>query len=370
MTRTARSVKSWLNGQLPKRKTVVRAALCGAIATMPMMFAVLVQRWYVALPFFAAIGTGLYYSGFTEDFLKQLRWMRRMSERGPVFKLARFVRRQYVRAKRRCYGNTLDVLPLPPMVVGTSVRTTNAAMLKWLVKPHSEFSMERYEVQLRLAAAAETKWEQLAAELEEPKHAAGPLTPDTDYEVRVRTHNSKGQSGWCCASFRTKQEPVEGGGTGPGYTWTQGGKKNDEVTVFVTLPPGTRARQLDVTVKPANLSITLLKADGQKETLVSGELFAPVKADDIEWELFEAKAGEKALKLLLLKQSVQGPFWASLVRGHPEVETSGMKKEPMSTEQMMEQLGELGIGAGGNGMAGMQQALMNGMGSAAEGLEG
>ena len=113
MTRTARSVKSWLNGQLPKRKTVVRAALCGAIATMPMMFAVLVQRWYVALPFFAAIGTGLYYSGFTEDFLKQLRWMRRMSERGPVFKLARFVRRQYVRAKRRCRCSVRTSLPAP-----------------------------------------------------------------------------------------------------------------------------------------------------------------------------------------------------------------------------------------------------------------
>ena len=44
--------------------------------------------------------------------------------------------------------------------------------------------------------------------------------------------------------------------------------------------------------------------------------------------------GGKQLKLSLLKKEQQGPFWACLVRGHPEVETNGMKKEPMSTEQI------------------------------------
>ena len=372
ITRAVRATRSFFYSQLPKRKMVVRAALCGAIATMPMMFAVMIQRWYVMLPFLAVIGALIYYSGIGEDVSKQLRWMRRMSERGPVFKLARFLRRQYVRAKRRYYGDALDVLPLAPTVVGTSVRTTNAAMLKWLVKPHSEFSVERYEVQLRPKESGESEWEQLAPALDEPKHAAGPLTPDTEYEVRVRAHNSKGQSEWCAASFRTKQEPKEGGGAGPGYAWTQGGAKNDEVAVRVALPAGTRARQMGVTVKPTTLSITLLQSDGQRATLVAGDLFAPVKADDIEWELVEAEGGAKELKLNLLKQNAQGPFWPCLVRGHPEVETSGMKKAEMSTEQLMEELGALGRAPGmmgGMGAGGME-AMMNAMGGGSGDMEG
>ena len=83
-------------------------------------------------------------------------------------------------------------------------------------------------------------------------------------------------------------------------------------------------------------------------------------------------AGGKQLKLSLLKKEPQGPFWPCLVRGHPEVETSGMKKAEMSTEQLMEQLGALG-GApgmmGGMGAGGME-AMMNAMGGGSGDMEG
>ena len=373
----------WLASLLPKRKILVRAALCGATASLPLLVIVTLQRWYVVLPFIAAIGRAIYKSDFGEDVRKQLRWMRRMSERGPIYKLMRFFRRQYVRGKRRHYGDAMDVLPLAPTVVGPSVRTTNAVMLKWLVKPHSEFSLERYELQLRSLAARAAEWQQLAAALEEAKHAAGLLTPDTDYEVRVRAHNSKGRSEWCVARFHSKQQPNGGGGgSGPGYSWAQGGKKGEEVTVHVALPAGTRAKQLSVTVMPTNLSITLQpSAGGDPQLLLAGELFAAVRADDIEWELVEVggeaggeaggPGGGKQLKLLLLKKDLQGPFWACLVRGHPEVETNAMKKEPMSNEQLMAQMQELGMGGSmGGSMDGMDskdskysKESGNGMGS-------
>ena len=69
----------------------------------------------------------------------------------------------------------------------------------------------------------------------------------------------------------------------------------------------------------------------------------------------------KQLKLSLLKKEPQGPFWPCLVRGHPEVETSGMKREPMSTEQIMEQMHELQGMGGLEGVPGMPG--MMGMGS-------
>ena len=206
-----RAVVGWFWSLLPKRKMVVRAALCGSMATLPLLFAATVQRWYVVLPVLAMLGMAVYKSDVGEDVQKQLRWMSRMSQRGPIFSLLRLVHRLYVRGKRRHYGDALDVLPLPPTVVGPSVRSTNAVMLKWLVKPHSIYSLERYEVQLRPKAGVAADWRQLAAALEEAKHAAGPLVPDTEYQVRVRAHNSKGKSEWCEAGFRTKQEPVEGG---------------------------------------------------------------------------------------------------------------------------------------------------------------
>ena len=359
------AVVRWFWSQLPKRKMVIRAALCGVMGTLPLLFAATVQRWYVVLPLLAMIGMGVYKSGVGEDVRKQLRWMSRMSQRGPVFSLLRLVGRLYVRGKRRLYGDALDVLPLPPSVVGPSVRSTNAVMLKWLVKPHSAYSVERYEVQLRPKAGAAADWQQLAAALEEAKHAAGGLVPDTEYLVRVRAHNSKGKSEWCEAGFRTKQEPVDGGGVGPGYSWAQGGRRGEELTARVALPAGTRAKQLSVSVMPTKLAVSLLPPSllpAERRPLLEGELFAAVRADEVEWEVVDAEvgaggeaggAGGKQLKLSLLKKEPQGPFWPCLVRGHPEVETSGMKREPMSTEQIMEQMHELGGMGGLEGVPGM-----------------
>ena len=352
------------NALIPKRKTFVRAVLCGMLAGLPLLFVLTVTAWRVMLPLWVVIGMAARWLGLTDDVRKQLRWMRKMSMRGPIPGLVRMGSRRYHRGKRWYYGDVLDVMPVAPTVVGTKVRMTNAAMLKWLIKPISETSREQYEVQLRPTVAAETEWAQAGSELIEQKLAVGDLQPDTEYAVRVRAFNSKGSSEWCEATFRTKQEPVDGGGTGPGYTWTQGGKKADELTVLVALPAGTRAKQLSVVIKPSHLSISLAPPTGGDRTaLVEGELFAAVKHEDIEWELSDEGAAGKKLRLALLKLNPQGPFWPSLVRGHPEVEVSGMKKPELSTEELMEQIAELQRASPGGmgGMGGMGGSMMDGM---------
>ena len=247
------AVVRWFWSQLPKRKMVIRAALCGVMGTLPLLFAATVQRWYVVLPLLAMIGMGVYKSGVGEDVRKQLRWMSRMSQRGPVFSLLRLVGRLYVRGKRRLYGDALDVLPLPPSVVGPSVRSTNAVMLKWLVKPHSAYSVERYEVQLRPKAGAAADWQQLAAALEEAKHAAGGLVPDTEYLVRVRAHNSKGKSEWCEAGFRRSRSRWTAAASGRatrGRRAAGGRGAHRDIAL-----PAARAKQLSVSVMPTKLSL-------------------------------------------------------------------------------------------------------------------
>ena len=116
---------------------------------------------------------------------------------------------------------------------------------------------------------------------------------------------------------------------------------------------------------PTKLAVSLLPPSllpAERRPLLEGELFAAVRADEVEWEVVDAEAGAggeaggaggKQLKLSLLKKEPQGPFWPCLVRGHPEVETSGMKREPMSTEQIMEQMHELGGMGGLEGVPGM-----------------
>ena len=61
------AVVGWFWSQLPKRKMVIRAALCGVMGTLPLLFAATVQRWYVVLPLLAMIGMGVYKSGVGDE---------------------------------------------------------------------------------------------------------------------------------------------------------------------------------------------------------------------------------------------------------------------------------------------------------------
>jgi len=367
----AERIRSYLWSCLPKRKTTVRAAICGLLASAPLLLAVTLTLWNEMEPVWLVVASLVYQFGVGEDVRKQLRWMSKMSMRGPIPGFVRFCRRQYVRAKRKYHGDALDVLPLAPTAVGPTARMTKGASLKWLVKPHSDYSMEAYEVQVRPAPSAgagggdEPEWTTAAEAVAETKYALGDLEPDTEYAVRVRAHNSKGRSEWCTASFRTKQQPVDQGGTGPGYTWNQSGKKAQDVVLVVPLPAGTRAKQLSVTVKPAALTIALQPASGgAKEALVAGELYAAVKHDDIEWEIGDAAGGGdgKELKLTMQKLAAAHAFWPCVVKGHPEIDMSSLKKEQMSTEELMEELQSMGLspGMGGPGMNGMSMMNPNG----------
>lgn len=339
----------------PKKKTLVRAILFSLLGTLPFLLILLIKLPHIIAPFLLLVGSIVWALGGGEDILKQLRWMKNMSKRGPIFWFASWAERKSVVLMRRFYGSKLDVLPLAPKALGTETRGALKAKIKWIPQLSSTYSTEKYEVAIRpTAKGAEPKpaddesgWVKLGDELEGDELLLKPLHDDTQYDVRVRAVNTKGHSEWRSCSFATKQKPVasedgeRSGGSGPGYTWSQHLKDESVVVIVGPLPPSTRAKQLDVKLTPTAVSV---KLDGA--SLLSGELFASVQPDEIEWELKDApsgggSSGGRELHLTLLKGGKPGgPFWPQLVKGHPEVDVSSLKRKEKDLDELMAELNQ------------------------------
>ena len=83
------------------------------------------------------------------------------------------------------------------------------ATVQWITTLSSRFSVETYELEIRLAAQdgqAEGEWVQVAAALTGEEHPLPKLSADTLYDARVRGSNARGAGPWCEANFRTKQQ--------------------------------------------------------------------------------------------------------------------------------------------------------------------
>lgn len=332
---------------LPKKKTLVRAILFSLLGTLPFLLILLVKLPHIMVPFFLLVGGTIYTLGGAEDITKQARWMKRMSGRGPIFWALAWVHRVSVRVGRKVYGSKLDVLPLAPKALGTETRGAVKAKLKWLPTPSSSYSTEAYEVHIRPRVLAdggddEKGWVKLVDDLSEVELLLKPLQPGTEYDVRVRAVNSKGASEWRECAFTTKDQPKlsadgeRAGGAGPGYTWAQHLKDESLVVTLGALPSSTRGKQLDVKVLPGSLEV---RRDG--EVLLSGELFAGVKHEDVEWELADASGsgGGRELQISLVKSGKPGgPFWPHLIKGHPEIDISTLKRKEKDIDELMAEL--------------------------------
>jgi len=328
------------------------------------------------LPVLVGCAGAAYLLGAGEAFTKQLRWMRRMSGQGPIFWAFARINRLTVRVSRKLYGDKLDVLPKAPSALGTTARGATRAVLKWIPQPTSQFSTETFEVELRHALKtaadgtplAEAEWVTLTSELTLDELELKPLTADIAYEARVRAVNSKGASEWRTVEFATKQAPVKSedgqraGGYGPGYTWQQN-LKDDALHVTIgPLPAGTKAKTLEVTVMPTHITAKRLGAE-----LLSGDFFGNVSSEDVEWELKDVPGGDGTRELHVTltktgKTAGTGPFWPQLLKGHPEVDVSGLKRVEKDLNELM---AELQTSTGMHAMDGMEYAksVREGMGS-------
>lgn len=356
--------------------------LCMLLACLPMIMVLVIKAPLRMLPFIGVCGALMWAADMGADFRKQIRWMWRLSKNGPLVWTYSWGKRWLVRVAKATLGAKLDRQPLKPQAIGAATRRTSSTLIKWLPLSSSDFSSERYELQiapikeyvgLEVLRPEEPEepdvadWHQLQEALDEAQYNACGLSPDTLYAVRVRACNSRGRSEWCEGEFHTKQVPFEGGGRGPGYWWTQTGGNVGNLQLRLPLPASTKAKQLRVSVKPTSIEVVLhgeQNSEGQANSivLVTGELHAPVKADEFDWELSATKEGHKELQLNLLKavkdregplgvQMAHIPFWPSLLKGHPEVEVATLAKKA-DAEQMDENIQTLMRGVRSGQMGG------------------
>ena len=335
---------------IPKRKTVVRASIISIIGLLPLFLALFMHAPLRMSLFAAAVGGAFYLLGFGGDVFKQLRWMKRLSGQGPIFWATARFHRMLVHLGRRHYGDKLDSMPVVPAAFGVKTRGAERVTLKWIPQVTSSFSTEKYELLIRPTPTDsanaehdddESSWVALSEGIEGNELVLQPLVANVSYDAKIRAVNSKGASDWIHCSFITKQRPTKSddgeraGAEGPGYTWQQHLKGESLHVTIGPLPAGTRAKMLDVKVAPTTLRIAL-----NGTVLVEGDFFAPVASDDTEWELGDkADSKERELLLTLLKAGEKGgPFWPSLLKGHPEMDVSGLKRKEKDLDELMAEI--------------------------------
>jgi hypothetical protein len=113
----------------------------------------------------------------------------------------------------------------------------------------------------------------------------------------------------------SKRKPVENGDVFDTHRWTQ---TLADVTVFVPVPAGTTAKQLDVKITATSLRVGL---KGQAP-IVDGALHEAVKPDDCFWSLEDRKT------VMVTLGKVKGQsWWPRLVQSDPEIDLQQVQPE-------------------------------------------
>ncbi|RLN76833.1 hypothetical protein BBO99_00007235 [Phytophthora kernoviae] len=103
--------------------------------------------------------------------------------------------------------------------------------------------------------------------------------------------------------------PVGNGGVAAKYTWMQ-----TLEDVSVELAQGTRAKDLDCLIEATKLRVTL-KSNPSKP-LLEGELPEKIRADESIWSL------ESNHTLNISLEKIKPTWWASALKGDPEIDTT------------------------------------------------
>lgn len=145
----ARRLLGWLADKLlPKRKTFARAMLCMLLACLPMITVLVIKAPMRMVPFIGVCGWLMWSADMGTDFRKQLRWMWQLSNNGPIVWTYCWFKGRLVRVAKATLGEKLEMQPLRPQVIGAATRRTSSTLIKWLPLLSSDFSRERYELQI------------------------------------------------------------------------------------------------------------------------------------------------------------------------------------------------------------------------------
>ncbi|GAA5821063.1 hypothetical protein JCM10212_003097 [Sporobolomyces blumeae] len=100
------------------------------------------------------------------------------------------------------------------------------------------------------------------------------------------------------------------------YRWRQ---TLNDVTVSVPVPPGTKAKQLDVQIKKRSIKVGI---KGEEPILV-GDLPKEVQVDDCTWTLDDSRE----ITISLEKGSTQQSWWPHVVTTAPKIDTTKINPE-------------------------------------------
>ncbi len=104
------------------------------------------------------------------------------------------------------------------------------------------------------------------------------------------------------------------GGVTSTYHWTQ---SLYETTVYVSVPPGTRGKDIKCDIGTNKIEVRLKSAPDGDAPLLSGDFPYAVRTDESLWNL----DSESHQVIITLDKTVR-TWWDSVVKGDPKIDTS------------------------------------------------
>ncbi|GMH38271.1 hypothetical protein BSKO_06155 [Bryopsis sp. KO-2023] len=217
--------------------------------------------------------------------------------------------------------------PNAPNVI---VKDARANRVKLEIEPRltSPFNVEKYEIAYSIAEKGDLDVWHVVGVSEFTQRTVPRLEQDREYKFRVRARNIRGSSEWSDVVIaRTKQRPVNGGGTGDGYVWSQ---TATEITIAFKVHRSLQPNHvsLHLTNSQEQLMQLYVVEEGQTRNLLNGSV--PKRVKRCSQQIMEGQ-DNKVLVVTLEKSdkslSTKFDFWRSVVQGQPEIDTHMIERE-------------------------------------------
>jgi hypothetical protein len=229
-----------------------------------------------------------------------------LSKQGPFYRAAAFVSTWTL---RKTYGTSLDKPPSRPEKLRVLQLTTSSVKLRWVPVISSNLGVDTHTLEYK----SDGEWQGLSENTTETEHECTGLTAGKMYHFRVQSVNTKGASDYREIRVITRQVPVDNGGIGPGYTWTQ-----TSAQVEITVPVRNDISSKEIKFEVKQKTGTLLLVDRKATVIIEGVLGGEIKHDETYWELNsdDQAAGCKAVLITLVKKkNLSTNVWAAVVEG-------------------------------------------------------
>jgi hypothetical protein len=232
-----------------------------------------------------------------------------LSKQGPFYRAGAFVTTWTMRT---VFGTSLDKPPSRPEKLKVTQLTTDSIKLRWVPVVSSNFGIDTHTLEYK--SASDKEWQGVIEKTTETEHECTDLIPGQTYHFRVQTINTKGGSEFREIRVIAKQLPVDNGGVGPGYSWSQ---TSAQVEVTVPIRGDISSKEIKFEVKQKTGAL-LLEDRKTGATIVEGVLCGEIKHGETYWELSSDGQPEGCKAVLITlpkKKNLSTNVWAAVIEG-------------------------------------------------------